>query len=174
MEEVPEEELPLSRTKKKQLAKEIEKLADQLSAMPEKQYTQLKLSADLAEETALARATKGRSSHKRQVKHLDGVLRKQGEELQSLLTQITSLDQVSRTDKHEFHRLEQLRDRLCDESSFDDAFNELLNILPRIDRKSISRLARSVHQHDDRRASREIFRRLRDEMQTLAGGGQDL
>lgn len=165
MEQNPEEDLPLSRTKKKQQAKEIERLADQLAAMPEKQYAQLRLPDDLVQEVALARSTKGRSSHKRQIKHLAGSLRKQDEELQFLLAQLSSLDQVSRGEKQEFHRLEALRDRLCAKSSFDEAFNQMLNLYPQIDRKTISRLARSVHQHEDKRAAREIFRRLRDEMQ---------
>ena len=164
---MPEENLPLSKTKKKQLAKEIERLADQLAEMSEKQYARLSLSAGLAEEVALARATKGRGSHKRQIKHLAGALRKQDDELQSVLTQMANLDQVSRDDKQGFHRLEILRDRLCDKSSFDDAFNELLGLCPQIDRKTISRLARSVHQHEDKRAAREIFRRLRDEVQAM-------
>ena len=48
------------------------------------------------------------------------------------------------------------------------SFQEMLNLYPQIDRKVISRLARSVHQHADKRASREIFKRLRDFLE----GGQ--
>ena len=168
MEELPEENLPLSRTKKKQLAKQIEGLADQLAEMSEKQYAKLRLSAGLTDEVALARSTVGRGSHKRQVKHLAGFLRKQDDELQALLTQMESLDQVARVDKHEFKRIEDLRDRLCAQSSFEQALHELLELFPQIDRKAITRLASSVHQHEDRRAFREIFRRLRDAIEAQA------
>jgi len=154
---------PLSKTRKKQLAKEIEQLAVQLTALPEKQFSQLSLSAELIYEAELARSTKGRSSQKRQVKHLAAALRKRDDELQVLLEQLQSLDQVGRSEKKEFHRLEKLRDRLCDKNSFDDAFNEMLNLCPDIDRKAISRLVRSVHEYNDRRAFREIFKRLRDQ-----------
>ena len=173
MEENPEEQLPLSRTKKKQQAKEIAGLADQLTTLPERQLAQLDLSDGLMQEVVLARSTKGYSSQKRQIKHLAGALRKQDEELQSLLEQLGSLDQVSRSDKQEFHRLEALRDQLCDISSFDEAFNEMISLCPQIDRKLISRLARSVHQYEDRRAAREIFRRLRDEMLAMAEAEDD-
>ena len=162
MNEEIENELPLSRTKKKQLAKEVEQLAVQLANMPDKAFAQLKMSEELAEEAEEARATKGRGSHKRQIKYLAGMLRKQDEELESLMTQLQGLDQVARSEKKEFHQLEKLRDRLCDQKTFDAAFNEMLELYPRIDRKTISRLARSVHQYDDRRAYREIFKRLRD------------
>jgi ribosome-associated protein len=165
MEDEQEDFLPLSRTRKKQQAKEIEKLADQLAEMPDNQFKQLTISGQLRQEVELARATKGRSSHRRQVKHLAGMLRKQDDELHRLQEQLQHLDQVSRSEKKDFHRLEKLRDRLCEASSFDEAFNEMLNFYPQIDRKAISRLARSVHQHNDRRAYREIFKRLRDSEQ---------
>ena len=162
MEDQHAQELPLSRTRKKQLAKEVEHLAGQLAEMPENQFCQLRMPAEITEEVVLARETKGRSSHKRQVKHLAGILRKQQEALSSLLEQMQGLDQVSRSEKREFHQLERLRDRLCDSSSFDEAFKEVLELYPQIDRKVISRLARSVHQYSDKRAFREIFKRLRD------------
>ena len=162
MSEEYEDDLPLSRTKKKQLAKEVEKVAYQLATMPEKNFAQLQLPEGMVAEVKEARETKGRGSHKRQVKHLAGILRKQDEELQNLLAQLQQLDQVARSEKREFHRLERLRDRLCDAQSFDAAFVEMLEIYPLVDRKAISRLARSVHQHGDRRAYREIFKRLRD------------
>ncbi|OEU72978.1 MAG: hypothetical protein BA864_09320 [Desulfuromonadales bacterium C00003093] len=153
---------PLSKTRKKQLAKEIEQMASQLTVLPEKQLRQLTLSAELADEVELARSTKGRGSQKRQVKHLAAALRKRDDELQALLGQLQSLDQVGRSEKKEFHRLEKLRDRLCDKNSLEDAFKEMLNLCPDIDHKTISRLIRSVHEHNDRRAFREIFKRLRD------------
>ena len=163
MDEFAPDALSLSRTKKKQLAKQVEQTAEQLVGLTDNQFSQLDLPSGIARETKLARSTKGRSSQRRQLKHLAGLLRKSEDALASLLVQLQDLDQVARERKKQFHQLEQLRDRLCDEDSFTDAFNELLEVAPDIERNSISRLARSVHQHDDRRAYREIFRRLRDE-----------
>lgn len=166
MDEQPEEVLPLSRTRKKHQAKEIEQLAEKLTALPDNQFRQLSMPEELRREADLARTTKGRSSLKRQIKHLAGMLRKQTDELPQLVEQLQGLDQVARGEKKEFHRLEKLRDRLCDKASFDDAFSEMLTLYPQIDRRAISRLARSVHQHEDRRAFREIFKRLRDSQET--------
>jgi len=155
-------ELPLSRTKKKQLAKQVEQLAHQLTDLPENQFKQLELSAELAEEVELARATRGHGSHKRQVKYLAGLLRKREVELLRVQGQLQQLDQVARSEKREFHQLEKLRERLCAKDSFDDAFQEMVELYPQVDRKAIARLAKSVHQHADKRAYREIFKRLRD------------
>ena len=159
-----EEDLPLSRTKKKQQAKQIEEIASQLTSLTVKQFSQIELPAEISREADLARSTKGLSSQRRQLKHLAGLIRKSEGAREDLLRQLESLDQVSRGEKKQFHQLEKLRDRLCDAGSFAAAFDEMLELMPEIDRKTISRLARSVQQHDDRRAYRDIFRRLRDEL----------
>lgn len=166
MEDFEQDELPLSRTRKKKQAKEIDALAENLVNLGDKQFSQLELSEQVLHEAELARSTKGRSSQKRQLKHLSGMLRKSDGELEQIIEQMSRLDQVSRTEKKQFHQLEKLRDRLCQQDSFDKAFNEMLALVPDIDRKAISRLARSVHQHEDKRAYREIFKRLREAMES--------
>jgi ribosome-associated protein len=164
MDNFVEDDIPLSRTKKKQQAKQIEEIAAQLTNLTDKQFSQIDLPAEIALEAEQARSTKGHSSQRRQLKHLAGMIRKSEDVLDGLLKQLENLDQVSRGDKKQFHQLEKLRDRLCDADSFNAAFNDMLELIPEIDRNAISRLARSVQQHDDRRAYREIFRRLRDEL----------
>jgi ribosome-associated protein len=160
---VDEENIPLSKTKLKQLAKEVEKLAAQMTGMGNNQFAQLEIPKDIREETVLARETVGRGSHKRQIKHLAGLLRKQPDIVENLQRQLEELDQVARSEKSQFHQLEELRDQLCQADQFQDAFEKTLTMFPELDRNTIRRLARSVHQHSDKRASREIFRRLRDE-----------
>ncbi len=164
MDEGTEENLPLSRTKKKQQAKQVEQVAEQLVTLTDNQFSQLSLPEEVLQEAEEARSTKGRSSQRRQLKYLAGLLRKMPDVLNSLLQQLQDLDQVGRSDKKQFHQLEKLRDRLCSADTFSSAFDEMIELVPEVDRKAISRLARSVQQHDDRRAYREIFRRLRDEL----------
>ncbi|SDZ79686.1 ribosome-associated protein [Desulfuromusa kysingii] len=163
MDEFAADNLPLSRTKKKQQAKQIEEIAAQITNLTDKQFAQLDLPVEIAKEAELARTTKGLSSQRRQLKHLAGMIRKSEGALDNLLLQLEGLDQVSRGEKKQFHQLEKLRDRLCDVDSFAAAFAEMLELMPDIDRNTISRLARSVQHHDDRRAYRDIFRRLRDQ-----------
>jgi len=163
--DVPEQDmLPLSRTKKKQQAKQVEQVAERLVALTDNQFSQLTLPEDVLFEAREARSTKGLSSQRRQLKYLAGLLRKMPEVLNHVLQQLQELDQVGRSDKKQFHQLEKLRDQLCHVDTFDAAFNEMIELLPEIDRKTIARLARSVQQHDDRRAYREIFQRLRGEL----------
>ncbi len=165
------ENLPLSRTKKKQLAKEIEKLANRLVELPQQQFRKLELDDELAAEVEEARSTGGRSSHKRQVKHLAGALRKREEQVMALLAALEDVDQVKYSEKRQFHKLEDLRDRLCDVKTFQQAFDEMIAQWPAVDRGGISRLARSVHNSADKRAYREIFKRLRDTVEHLEEEG---
>ena len=143
MDEFVEDDLPLSRTKKKQQAKQIEEIAGQLVDLSDNQFSQIDLPVAIAREAELARTTKGHGSQRRQLKHLAGMLRKSEDVFESLVNQLANLDQVSRGERKQFHQLEKLRDRLCDADSFSAAFDEMLDLVPEIDRKAISRLVRS-------------------------------
>lgn len=157
-----EDSLPLSRTKKKQQAQEIAQLAGQLCELSDSRFNQIDLSAEVMAEARTVRQTGGRGSHKRQLKYLAGLLREDPDAVESLRTQLEGMDQVDRSDKKQFHALEKMRDRLCDPEQFDRACSELQRQMPQLDLATIRRLAQSVHQHGDRRAFREIFKRLRD------------
>lgn len=164
MDEQLEQDLPLSKTKLKKLAKEVEGLARQLTELSEQALGHLDLDEDLHTEVAIARETVGRGSHKRQIKHLAGFMRQQPEEVLRIKDALEAQDQVALGERRQFHKLEDLRDRLCEQATFQDAFDEVVGLCPNIERKTIARLARSVQQHADKRAARELFRRLRDEL----------
>lgn len=157
----------LSRTKQKQHAKQIEQLAAQIVALDDNQYQQLELPDVAAREAELARSTRARGAHKRQVKHFAALLRKSTELVAQVSEQLAELDQVAGVDKRRFHQLEDLRDRLCQADTFTTAFAEMLELAPGIEHRAVARLARSVQQNQDKRAYREIFRRLRDAQKSL-------
>ncbi len=156
----------VSKTQRKKQAKEVEQVAEQLVAMTASQIQAFALPDTIARELKLARATEGRSSQRRQIKHLAGVLRKNEEVFDGIVQQLNAVDQVARQDRKQFHQIEDLRDRLCQEATFPEACKDLQELLPRINMKIISRLARSVHEHDDRRAYRDIFKRIKQEVES--------
>lgn len=157
-------DLPLSRTKKKQQAHQIAELAGQLCELSDNRFERIELPVEIRAEAQTVRQTGGRGSHKRQLKYLAGLLREDPATVELLQTQLGGMDQVDRRDKKQFHALEKMRDRLCDPLQFDQACDELQEQAAHLDVKTIKRLARSVHQHGDKRAYREIFKRLRDEL----------
>lgn len=149
------------RSAKKREAKAIEQLAQRLTDLPEAGLARLQLGPDLAREVALARSTQGHSSRKRQIKHLAGVLRSHDEQRETIEATMDGQQQEQRREALAFHHLESLRDRLCNPASYEVALTEVRNSYPHVDTGKIINLARSVHENADKRAAREIFRRLR-------------
>jgi ribosome-associated protein len=84
------------------------------------------------------------------------------EETEELQAFLSGLDQVHLREQRDFHELEDLRDRICNPDLSGAALDEAAAAIPGLDREAISRLARSVHANGDRRAFRDIFRRLRE------------
>jgi ribosome-associated protein len=155
------DDLPPSRTAKRRAAKEIEALAHEVTDLPEAEFARLTVPPALVEEVVRARATKGHGSRKRQTKFLAGVLRRHDEERAALRVELDALQRDHRYDTRAFHEIEALRDRLCDPEQLMATLDELRPLLPAAEVAGLARLARSAHDSNDRRAAREIFKRLR-------------
>ena len=149
------------RSAKKREAKAIEQLAQRLVDLPEAEIAKLGLNGDLAKELQLARDTRGHSSRKRQIKHLAGFLRRDDELRENLETTLESVSLAQRREILSFHNLEDLRERLCNPESFQDALDDIGKLYPELDTGKLAGLARSVQVGNDKKAYREIFRRLR-------------
>lgn len=151
-----------SRSAKKRAAQEIEHLAHELADLAEAEWRKLPVSPELRDEIRQARETGGHSSRKRQIKHLAGVLRRDEDATAALRDYLNGQHARQLAEKKAFHGLEELRDRLCDPDLCTAALQEVGRCCPGADPAEIARLARAVHDSKDRRAYREIFRRLRE------------
>lgn len=156
------DQLPPSRSAKKRAAKAIQELASTLITMAEADYRRLPLSGVIAEELEQARAIKSHGARKRQLKHLAGLLREDDESREQIETFMAGIERGHRQKTAGFHRLEELRERLCDPDRCTEALEEIEETLPSVDTAKIHRLAKSVQNSADKRAFREIFRLLRD------------
>jgi ribosome-associated protein len=149
------------RSAKKREAKAVEQLAQRLADLPEAELATLPKDPELSREIALVRSTSGHSSRKRQIKHLAGLLRRDNEKREKIAEALDGQALSQRRETLAFHHLEELRDRLCNVATFATALAEVRAAYPQIDDGKLARLAGSVHEHGDKRAAREIFRRLR-------------
>ena len=149
------------RSEKKRAAQAIGALAAQMIEASEAVCKRLPLPEDIRDVLDLARRSTARGARKRELKHLAGLLRRDEETADAVRTVLNSVDQSSRAERDKFHRIEDLRDALCDPERFPEALETAAAEVPGLDRQVISRLARRVHQNGDKRAFREIFRRLR-------------
>jgi ribosome-associated protein len=151
-----------SRSAKKRAAHQVEEMAHELAEMAEAEWRKLPASPELRDEIRQARETRGHGARKRQIKHLAGVLRRDEEETAALRDFLDGRHALQLAEKKTFHTLEELRDRLCDPELFEAALQEVGRSCPGVDAAEIARLARVTHGSEDRRAYREIFRRLRE------------
>lgn len=149
------------RSAQKRAAKAVEELAIQLVELPESELGRLPLDSDLRRELTVARATRGHSSKRRQIKHFAGALRRNDAQRAAIEAHLNGYQLAQAGDRQDFHRLEALRDRLCDERLCEAALAEVGTLWPATDLQKLAGLARSVQNHGDKKAARDIFRRLR-------------
>lgn len=157
------------RSAQKRQAQAVELLAQRLADLPDWELAKLPHDAQLASEIALVRSTSGYSSRKRQIKHLAGLLRRHDEQRLAIEAALDGQALNQRKETLAFHHLEELRDRLCAPATFTAALAEIRVSYPHVDAGKLSRLAGSVHDHGDKKAAREIFRRLRAAAETRDG-----
>lgn len=149
------------RSAKRREAQAIEVLAVRLVESGDAFCRRLPLTDELREELRLIWKLKARGALKRQIKHLAGLLRNDQESVTAIQAALEAVGRTNRTERDGFHRIEQLRDALCDPDGFAEALERVAGELPGLNRQTFTRLAQRVHETGDKGASREIFRRLR-------------
>ncbi len=160
------EEARPSRSARKRAAKQVEELAARLVEGPERWLAGLELPDDLADELAVARATRGHASRRREVRRLAALLRREPERVVQIERHLAGVDAVHNRDRRRFHRLEAWRDRLCCEEAAAEALAELRRSCPSLEHKELARLSRSAC-NGDRTAARALFRLLRQQEDAL-------
>lgn len=160
------EEKP-SRSARKRSAQAVEELARALVELPAAALERLPAGAEVRRELEQARAIRAHGARDRQIRHLASVLRRDEEETAVLRAFVAGEDEGRYREQAAFHRLEELRERLCDPKRFPQALTEAASLWPTLDTAAVGRLARACHGSEDRRAFREIFRLLR-----RASGGE--
>ncbi|TYO99309.1 ribosome-associated protein [Geothermobacter ehrlichii] len=160
------EEMRQSRSARKRAAKLVEALAARLVEGSERWLAGLDLPADLAEELATARATRGHSSRRREVRRLAALLRREPELVERIERHLAGVDAAHNRDRRRFHQLEAWRDRLCSGQSAAEAMAELRRCCPDLDHGELARLSRSAC-NGDRAAARSLFRLLRQNQDLL-------
>ncbi len=149
------------RSAKKRAAKAVEALAVRMVEVGNAVCKRLPLTDELREDLDRARSISARTARKRQIKHLAGLLRQDPDSVTAIQVALDTDGRTTRAERDAFQRIEQLRDALCDPDSFAAALEQAAGEIPGLDRQNLARLAKKVHLTGDKRAFREIFRRLR-------------
>ena len=143
----------------KRAALAVEKLASRLVELSPAQLDRLRLPEDIMQGVRLAARIVNGNARSRQIKYLAAQLRNDEDLTGRLKAFFDGEEQRDGESIRRFHGLEDLRDRLCASGTCAQALEELHDVFSKSDLETIARLARSA-QEGDRRAAREIFRRL--------------
>ena len=154
----------------KRAALAIERLAARLVELSPAQLDRLQLPEDIGQGVRLAARIVNGNARSRQIKYLAAQLRNDEELAGRLKAFFEGEEQHDGESIRRFHSLEDLRDRLCAAATCAQALEELKEVFSKSDLETIARLARSA-QGGDRRAAREIFRRLNQS--ALGAAAQD-
>jgi len=161
VEDSHEEREGRGRSAKKRAAQAVEALAVRMIESSEATCKRLPLPDELREGLNQARSITARGARKRQLKYLAGLLRRDEESAAAVQAALDAVGHSNRAERDSFQHIEELRDALCDPDRFAEAIENTAEELPGLDRRVFTRLAQRVHRSGDKRASREIFRRLR-------------
>lgn len=150
------------RPNKTQIKREIKALHDlgkQLTQLPDGHLKKIPLSDEMREVIADAkRFTKG--ALQRQMRRMANLMR--DEDVESIQTELTRLQQSSKQQVHIFHELEQWRDQLIEGN--DALLTELIERFPDIDRQYIRQLIRNAQNEQKKnsppKSARLLFKYL--------------
>ncbi|MFH2005513.1 MAG: ribosome biogenesis factor YjgA [bacterium] len=162
MEEEKHDSEGRGRSAKKREAEEITRLAARAAELSDAVLASLALDEATMAALMQLRQTKSHGARKRALKYFAGKLRGDEEAREKLQVAMSQLDRAHHQVTAKHHELEKLRERLCSAEEQDAAMQEVVANYPSIDHKALLRLIKSVRHGNNKRAYREIFRRLRE------------
>lgn len=154
----------ISKSQLKREAEALQQLGEDLLSLTKAELAKVPLDEDLADAFALAHKIKGKhEAYRRQVQYIGKMMRSRDPEpLQEALDKIRNKHNQATA---EFHKLEQLRDRLL--SGGNDALQEVLAEHPALGeemqrlRQLIRQAAKEQKENKPPKSSRELFKLLR-------------
>jgi ribosome-associated protein len=163
--DLPDEDLPPSRSQLRREALEVFELAETLAALSDAELSRVPLADDVRDEVVRTRAVTSHIARKRATQFLAKQLRTLDDaDVESIRAALENDRAKAHQETAALHRVESWRTRLIDEG--DAALDELLAVHPAADRQHLRQLARNARAERDREkplhAYRELFRALRE------------
>ena len=154
--------LDISKSQRKRELDELKKLGSELLEFSDDALRQLAISGKLLEALRTAKRINSNSARKRQMQYIGKLLK--DEDAAPLVAAVDARHHQHATHTREFHKLEELRDKLIRDG--DSALADVLALFPRADRQHLRKLVRQARKEQETkqppRASRLLFRALRE------------
>ena len=158
-----------SRSQKRKVAEEVQKLGERLLELTEERIKELELPEDLEEAVLFAKTIDSRAALKRQKQFIGKLMRKiDPEPIEAFFKKI---DDRQKAVARSFHRLEKWRDRLV--AGDEKIVGEILGKYPDCDGELLRSLSKQAQREKEAgktpRAARKLFKFLRQLVETLGG-----
>lgn len=155
------EEEGRGRSKRKRHVRTFDVMALELLEISDERCGKLPITQVLKEALTQARKTKSKSARRRHIRHLAGLLRDRDDETEAIRSYLAGVPYVAVQGDEEYRDLDAVREALCSRESYDEARADLGEKLPYVDLALVTRLARSIHEQDNDKERRALFRELR-------------
>ena len=157
-----DDHLEISKSQRKRDLDELKKLGSELLEFSDDALRQLEMSEVLLAALRTARRITSNSARKRQMQYIGKLLK--DEDADPLIAAVNARHHQHATHTRDFHKLEELRDKLIREG--DSALADVQALFPRADRQHLRKLVRQARKeletNQPARASRLLFRALRE------------
>jgi ribosome-associated protein len=158
-----DEEIDVSKSERKRQASHLQNLGKRLSELRDSELHSLDLPTRLLDAIADYRRFPSHEAKRRQLQYVGKVMR-DVDDIAAIQELLDRHDGASAAQRHEFHLLEQWRERLINNEA--DALTEYLNAYPNADRQRLRQQLQRIHKAKDetrqKAAARELFRMLRE------------
>jgi ribosome-associated protein len=149
------------RSKRKRHVQTFDVMALELLELSDERCKKMPITDVLKEALHEARNTKSKSARRRHIRRLAGLLRDRDDETEAIRCYLAGVPFVAVTGDESYRDLDALRGSLCAAESFDEALAHASDELPHLDLPLVTRLSKSVHEEDNDKARRALFRELR-------------
>ncbi len=164
------EELPVSKTRRKQEMHALQDLGETLVGLTAAQLAGIELPERLADAIAEARRIKGFEARRRQMQYVGRLMR--DVDPAPIAARVESLRNAHHRQSDRHHAVERWRDRLLAD---DEAITELARVCPGCDLQQLRTLARNARKEQSLgrppHAVRALFRALREALERPADTG---
>lgn len=149
------------RSARKRVVRTFDAMALELLEISDERCSKLPITEELKRGLHEARTTKSKSARRRHIRHLAGLLRDRDDETEAIKCFLAGVPYTPVSGDESYRNLDELRSALCERETFAKALDDTCEQLPHIDLALVKSLAASLHDGEDDKAHRALFRELR-------------
>ena len=149
------------RSARKRVVRTFDAMALSLLELSDDRCRKLPVTDNLKRGLHDARTTKSKSARRRHIRHLASLLRDNEAETEAIRCFLAGIPYTPVSGDESYRELDALRESLCKRETFAAGFETACEQLPHLDAALVKGLAEALHEGENDKAYRALFRELR-------------